>query len=83
MGKRPRALAHADVTLNDCADAGLAVVDAILAAGSGPVMVVGHSMSGIAVTAVAERAPEKIALQVYLAAFMPCRGTDDRLRKLH
>ncbi len=65
---------HADVTLDDYADAVLEVVDAAIAAGSGPVLLVGHSMAGIALTAAAERAPEKIARLVYLAAFMPMPG---------
>lgn len=65
---------HAGITLDDYADAVFAVVDAAIAAGSGPVMLVGHSMAGIALTAVAERAPEKIAMLVYLAAFMPLPG---------
>ncbi len=62
------------VTLDDYTEAVLAVVDAAHAAGSGPVMLVGHSMAGIALTAVAERAPEKIGRLVYLAAFMPLPG---------
>lgn len=65
---------NAGVTLDDYADAVLAVVDAAVAAGAGPVMLVGHSMAGIALTAAAERAPEKIAKLVYLAAFMPMPG---------
>ena len=62
------------VSLDSYADAVLEVVDAAFAAGSGPVMLVGHSMAGIALTAVAERAPEKIAMLAYLAAFMPMPG---------
>ena len=64
----------AGITLDDYADAVLEVVDAAYAAGSGPVMLVGHSMAGIALTAVAERAPEKIGMLAYLAAFMPLPG---------
>ena len=62
------------VDLDSYTDAVLEVVDAAYAAGSGPVMLVGHSMAGIALTAVAERAPEKIGRLVYLAAFMPMPG---------
>ncbi|MBI5107306.1 MAG: alpha/beta fold hydrolase [Rhodocyclales bacterium] len=62
------------VTLDDYANAVLEMVDAAVAAGSGPVMLVGHSMAGIALTAVAERAPAKIGLLAYLAAFMPLPG---------
>ena len=72
----------AGITLGDYVDAVLEVVDAVCAAGSGPVMLVGHSMAGIALTAVAERAPEKIGLLAYLAAFMPLPGVPmiDRVR---
>ncbi len=63
------------ITLDDYAAAVLEVVDAAYAAGSGPVMLVGHSMAGIVLSAVAERAPEKIGGLVYLAAFMPLPGT--------
>jgi len=62
------------VTLDDYADAVLEVVDAAYAAGAGPVMLVGHSMAGIVLTAAAERAPEKIGRLAYLAAFMPLPG---------
>lgn len=65
---------NADVTLERYADAILEVVDAAWAAGSGPVMLVGHSMAGIALTAAAERAPERIGMLAYLAAFMPLPG---------
>lgn len=65
---------HARITLDDYAAAVLEVVDAAIVAGSGPVLLVGHSMAGIALTAVAERCPEKIAGLVYLAAFMPMPG---------
>jgi pimeloyl-ACP methyl ester carboxylesterase len=66
---------HAGITVNDYADAVLELVDAVIAAGSGRVMLVGHSMAGIALTVAAERAPEKIAKLAYLAAFMPLPGT--------
>jgi pimeloyl-ACP methyl ester carboxylesterase len=65
---------HRGITLEDYTEAVLEVVDAAVAAGSGPVLLVGHSMAGIALTAAAERAPEKIAKLVYLAAFMPMPG---------
>jgi pimeloyl-ACP methyl ester carboxylesterase len=65
---------HAGITLGDYADAVLEVVDAALASGSGPVLLAGHSMAGIALTAVAERAPDKFAGLAYLAAFMPMPG---------
>lgn len=39
-----------------------------------PVVLVGHSFGGIAVTNVAEAAPEKIKTAVYVAAFLPQDG---------
>ena len=65
---------NAGVTLDDYADTVMDVVDAAWSAGSGPVMLVGHSMAGIVLTAVAERAPEKVGMLAYLAAFMPLPG---------
>lgn len=41
---------------------------------SKPVVLVGHSFGGIAVTNVAEAAPEKIKTAVYLAAYLPQDG---------
>ena len=49
-------------------------VDDAYALGRGKVVLVGHSMGGLAITAAAERAPDKIAKIVYLAAFMPASG---------
>lgn len=62
------------ITLADYADAVEGAVDAALAGGARRVMLVGHSMAGIVLTAVAERAPQKLAGLVYLAAFMPMPG---------
>lgn len=39
-----------------------------------PVVLVGHSMGGMAVTQAAELVPERIARLVYLTAFLPCDG---------
>src|SRR5262249_16825374 len=41
---------------------------------SEPVVLVGHSMGGMAVTQGAELAPDKVAKLVYLAAFLPANG---------
>ena len=57
----------ADVTLDDHADA---VSDAI-----GPrTVVVGHSLGGLAATAGADRAPDRVAALVYLCAWVPEAG---------
>ena len=64
----------AGITLEDNVDAVAKTVDAAMKGGSGPVVLVGHSMSGVVITAVAEKHPEKIAKLVYLTAFMPKSG---------
>jgi pimeloyl-ACP methyl ester carboxylesterase len=48
--------------------------DQVRALGHDKVVLVGHSMGGVAITAVAERAPGKILKLVYLTAFMPRSG---------
>lgn len=40
----------------------------------GPVILVGHSVGGVSISAAAERAPERVARLVYLAAFLPRDG---------
>jgi pimeloyl-ACP methyl ester carboxylesterase len=64
----------AATTLEDYATSVLEVIDQICALGHDKVVLVGHSMGGLAITAAAERAPEKIAAIVYLTAFMPRSG---------
>jgi len=49
-------------------------VDAIVAAIEAPVILVGHSLAGIAISAVAQRLPKKVSRLVYLAAWMPRDG---------
>lgn len=49
------------------------VISAINSA-NGPVILVGHSMGGMVVTAVAEAAPDKIEKLVYIGAFLPSNG---------
>ena len=39
-----------------------------------PVVLVGHSMAGVVITAVAERLPSRIAALVYLCAYLPLPG---------
>lgn len=57
----------AEATLGACARA-------IVAAVTGPTIVVGHSAAGFAITAAAERDPAGIAALVYLAAYVPQPG---------
>ncbi|WP_428845189.1 alpha/beta fold hydrolase [Burkholderia cenocepacia] len=64
----------ANTTLDEYATQVMQAVDDAYALGRGKVVLVGHSMGGLAITAAAERAPEKIAKIVYLAAFMPASG---------
>jgi pimeloyl-ACP methyl ester carboxylesterase len=40
----------------------------------GKVVLVGHSMAGMVISAVAEKIPERIGKLVYLAAFVPANG---------
>jgi pimeloyl-ACP methyl ester carboxylesterase len=61
---------HADITLDTYADR---VVDAIGPEGE-PVVLVGHSMGGIAITQAAERVSDRLAKLVYVTAFLPRDG---------
>ena|GEM_PF-43219 len=49
------------------------VIEAITKAG-GKVILVGHSMGGMVVTAVAEKVPSRISKLVYIGAFLPTSG---------
>jgi pimeloyl-ACP methyl ester carboxylesterase len=60
----------ADVTLVGNVEA----VARVVTAEAGPVVLVGHSMGGVTIASVAERMPERVALLVFLAAFMPRNG---------
>ena len=60
------ATAPQDVTLDLYAAHIAGLVDAV----SGPVVLVGHSMGGTAVAQTSELRPERIALAIYLCAFM-------------
>lgn len=56
----------AEISLQSYADRVCQVLDAL----SGPAILVGHSMGGIAITQAAEGCPEKIETLVYLCAFL-------------
>jgi pimeloyl-ACP methyl ester carboxylesterase len=60
----------AALTLNDYVDVILAEIDRLTVLGFGPITLLGHSMAGIPITAVAERASTKVAKLIYLSAFM-------------
>lgn len=75
-GSSPEAFAAersplADIGLDDYADSVIATIDSLRAAGHRRVVLVGHSMGGIALGAVGERVPEKVQALVYLAAHVP------------
>jgi pimeloyl-ACP methyl ester carboxylesterase len=59
-----------EVTLDRCA----ARLCEVLAAGSGPAIVVGNSMGGVIATEAAARCPERVAALVYATAFLPKNG---------
>jgi pimeloyl-ACP methyl ester carboxylesterase len=62
--------AAATVTLESYTDR----ICEIACAQADPVILVGHSMGGIAITQAAENCPERIGALVYLSAFLPCNG---------
>jgi pimeloyl-ACP methyl ester carboxylesterase len=63
----------AALTLNDYRDSVLAQVRGLVSAGSGPVILVGHSSGGATLSAVAEADPSLIRRLVYLTAFVPVK----------
>ena len=62
--------ATATVTLESYTDR----ICEIACAQTEPVILVGHSMGGIAITQAAESCHERIGALVYLSAFLPCNG---------
>jgi pimeloyl-ACP methyl ester carboxylesterase len=60
----------ASLTLKDYVDR----VGDVVAAQSGPVVLVGHSLGGIVITQLAEEMPDRVQALVYLAAFLPKCG---------
>ena len=63
----------AELTLTHYRDAVLKIIRGLVADGSGPVILVGHSLGGATISAVCEAAPELIRRAVYLTAFVPIR----------
>lgn len=61
----------AALTLNDYRDHVLKVIRGLTKDGSGPVILVGHSLGGASLSAVAEAAPALVRRLVYLTAFVP------------
>lgn len=64
----------AATTLDDYADSIIRTIEEVRSLGHDRAVLVGHSMGGVPITAVAERLPQYIAHVVYLAAFMPKAG---------
>ena len=64
----------AQLTREDFVERVTGGLDRLMEGGSGPVVLVGHSAAGAAITAAGEAAPEKIKKLVYLTAFMPEPG---------
>jgi pimeloyl-ACP methyl ester carboxylesterase len=64
----------AGIKLDDYVKSIVATINELMAAGSGPVILLGHSMGGLPITAVGEAVPEKIRKLVYLTAYMPASG---------
>ncbi len=55
-------------------DANAAAIAVVVERQAEPVVLVGHSLAGVSVAAAAERVPDRIALLVFLAAFLPRDG---------
>jgi pimeloyl-ACP methyl ester carboxylesterase len=64
----------AAITLEDYVRSVIQTIEEVRSLGHDKVVLVGHSMGGLPVTAVAERVPQYIANLVYLTAFMPKSG---------
>jgi pimeloyl-ACP methyl ester carboxylesterase len=61
---------NAEVSQQDRTCAVLALVDEVTRNQAGPIVLVGHSLGGLTVSAVAEAIPERVSAAVYLAAFL-------------
>jgi pimeloyl-ACP methyl ester carboxylesterase len=62
------------ITVDQCADSVIAAIGQLRAGGHDKVVLVGHSLGGVTLTRVAERAPELLHKVVYLTAFMLAPG---------
>ena len=68
-------LGNDHTSVNECTlDSCVARLCERLVAGSGPAIVVGHSMGGVIVTQAAARSRERVAALVYVTAFVPKDG---------
>jgi pimeloyl-ACP methyl ester carboxylesterase len=63
----------AAITLNDYRDYTLKIIRGLVKDGSGPIILVGHSLGGATLSAVAEAEPSLIKKLVYLTAFVPVK----------
>lgn len=61
----------AALALNDYRDHTLKVIRGLVAAGSGPVILVGHSLGGATITAVAEADPSLLRRMIFVTAGVP------------
>ena len=82
-GRRPLDLAafaierspNAEVSPQDRTRAVVALIDEVARNQAGPVVLVGHSLGGLTVSAVAEAIPKRVSAVVYLTAFLLPPGT--------
>jgi pimeloyl-ACP methyl ester carboxylesterase len=61
---------NAEVSQQDRTRAVVALIDEVTRNQAGPVVLVGHSLGGLTVSAVAEAIPERVSAVVYLTAFL-------------
>jgi pimeloyl-ACP methyl ester carboxylesterase len=61
---------NAEVSQQDRTRAVVALIDEVTRDEAGPVVLVGHSLGGLTVSAVAEAIPERVSAVVYLTAFL-------------
>lgn len=64
----------AGVTVQQCVDRVVSAIDQLRAGGHQKIILLGHSLGGVTITAVAEAVPEKLHKLVYLTAWMIANG---------